>query len=148
MMYGFKYFQVFLGQSGGPDVEGHYLPRLVYVSREKRIGYNHHKKAGAMNACVSNCEKTSSIVPSLINLVISYLVYALRGAALDHKYTILIVNECTGAGFGSIDKCSLYPEFGLRPLCKQLKSLEGKHVFHDGSSDRKKDMLCAVSAEV
>ncbi|KAJ8459550.1 hypothetical protein OPV22_032476 [Ensete ventricosum] len=44
--------QVFLGQSGGLDVEGNELPRLVYVSREKRPGFNHHKKAGAMNALV------------------------------------------------------------------------------------------------
>lgn len=35
------------------DVEGKELPRLVYVSREKRAGYPHHKKAGAMNALVS-----------------------------------------------------------------------------------------------
>lgn len=33
-------------------MEGNELPRLVYVSREKRPGYNHHKKAGAMNALV------------------------------------------------------------------------------------------------
>ncbi|KAK3443930.1 hypothetical protein EUGRSUZ_B03971 [Eucalyptus grandis] len=45
--------QVFLGQSGGHDSDGNELPRLVYVSREKRPGYNHHKKAGAMNALVS-----------------------------------------------------------------------------------------------
>eukprot|EP00250_Pteridium_aquilinum_P018431 c24084_g6_i1 orf=456-3668(-) len=44
--------QVFLGHSGGHDVEGNELPRLVYVSREKRPGFNHHKKAGAMNALV------------------------------------------------------------------------------------------------
>ncbi|XP_059286110.1 cellulose synthase A catalytic subunit 7 [UDP-forming] isoform X2 [Lycium ferocissimum] len=44
--------QVFLGQSGGTDVEGHELPRLVYVSREKRPGFQHHKKAGAMNALI------------------------------------------------------------------------------------------------
>nr|XP_027071619.1 cellulose synthase A catalytic subunit 7 [UDP-forming] [Coffea arabica] len=44
--------QVFLGHSGGPDVEGNELPRLVYVSREKRPGFQHHKKAGAMNALV------------------------------------------------------------------------------------------------
>lgn len=44
--------QVFLGQSGGPDAEGNELPRLVYVSREKRPGFQHHKKAGAMNALV------------------------------------------------------------------------------------------------
>jgi len=48
--------QVFLGHSGGLDTEGNELPRLVYVSREKRPGFQHHKKAGAMNAlvCVQN----------------------------------------------------------------------------------------------
>lgn len=45
--------QVFLGHSGGYDTEGNELPRLVYVSREKRPGFQHHKKAGAMNALVS-----------------------------------------------------------------------------------------------
>ena len=45
--------QVFLGQDGVRDVEGNELPRLVYVSREKRPGFEHHKKAGAMNALVS-----------------------------------------------------------------------------------------------
>jgi len=44
--------QVFLGHSGGLDIEGNELPRLVYVSREKRPGFQHHKKAGAMNALV------------------------------------------------------------------------------------------------
>ncbi|KAG6427793.1 hypothetical protein SASPL_112040 [Salvia splendens] len=44
--------QVFLGQNGGLDVEGHELPRLVYVSREKRPGFQHHKKAGAMNSLI------------------------------------------------------------------------------------------------
>jgi Cellulose synthase len=45
--------QVFLGHSGGLDTEGNELPRLVYVSREKRPGFQHHKKAGSMNALVS-----------------------------------------------------------------------------------------------
>lgn len=44
--------QVFLGHSGTHDIEGNELPRLVYVSREKRPGYQHHKKAGAENALV------------------------------------------------------------------------------------------------
>ena len=44
--------QVYLGSGGALDVEGKELPRIVYVSREKRPGYNHHKKAGAMNALV------------------------------------------------------------------------------------------------
>ncbi|XP_034680957.1 probable cellulose synthase A catalytic subunit 5 [UDP-forming] [Vitis riparia] len=59
--------QVFLGQSGGHDTEGNELPRLVYVSREKRPGFNHHKKAGAMNALV----RVSAVLtnaPYLLNL--------------------------------------------------------------------------------
>ncbi|KAI4390036.1 hypothetical protein MLD38_002191 [Melastoma candidum] len=59
--------QVFLGQSGGLDLDGNELPRLVYVSREKRPGFNHHKKAGAMNALV----RVSAVItnaPYLLNL--------------------------------------------------------------------------------
>ncbi|XP_020265449.1 probable cellulose synthase A catalytic subunit 5 [UDP-forming] isoform X3 [Asparagus officinalis] len=59
--------QVFLGESGGHDMDGNELPRLVYVSREKRPGFNHHKKAGAMNALV----RVSAVLtnaPYLLNL--------------------------------------------------------------------------------
>ncbi|XP_042493386.1 cellulose synthase A catalytic subunit 2 [UDP-forming]-like [Macadamia integrifolia] len=59
--------QVFLGQNGLRDVEGNELPRLVYVSREKRPGFDHHKKAGAMNALV----RVSAIIsnaPYLLNV--------------------------------------------------------------------------------
>ncbi|XP_007018605.2 PREDICTED: probable cellulose synthase A catalytic subunit 5 [UDP-forming] isoform X1 [Theobroma cacao] len=42
--------QVFLGQRH--DIDGNDLPRLVYVSREKRPRFSHHKNAGAMNALV------------------------------------------------------------------------------------------------
>jgi hypothetical protein len=34
------------------DDAGNKLPWLVYVSREKRPGHDHHKKAGALNALV------------------------------------------------------------------------------------------------
>ncbi|KAI4386517.1 hypothetical protein MLD38_004445 [Melastoma candidum] len=44
--------QVFLGQGGGHDMDGKVLPRLIYVSREIRPGFQHHGKAGAMNALV------------------------------------------------------------------------------------------------
>lgn len=59
--------QVFLGHSGAHDMEGNELPRLVYVSREKRPGYQHHKKAGAMNALV----RVSAVLtnaPFILNL--------------------------------------------------------------------------------
>ncbi|XP_054802031.1 cellulose synthase A catalytic subunit 8 [UDP-forming] [Prosopis cineraria] len=59
--------QVFLGSSGALDIEGNILPRLVYVSREKRPGYQHHKKAGAENALV----RVSAVLtnaPYILNL--------------------------------------------------------------------------------
>ncbi|CAI5501995.1 unnamed protein product, partial [Closterium sp. Naga37s-1] len=59
--------QVFLGPSGGTDVDGHVLPRMVYVSREKRPGYNHHKKAGAMNSLI-RVSAILSNAPYMLNL--------------------------------------------------------------------------------
>ncbi|CAI9107563.1 OLC1v1006946C1 [Oldenlandia corymbosa var. corymbosa] len=59
--------QVYLGSEGALDVEGKELPRLVYVSREKRPGYQHHKKAGAENALV----RVSAVLtnaPFILNL--------------------------------------------------------------------------------
>ncbi|KAF8012311.1 hypothetical protein BT93_I0450 [Corymbia citriodora subsp. variegata] len=44
--------KVFLWQSRGLVAKGNELPRLVYVSRVKRLGFQHHKKAGARNALV------------------------------------------------------------------------------------------------
>ncbi|CAA3010327.1 cellulose synthase A catalytic subunit 2 [UDP-forming]-like [Olea europaea subsp. europaea] len=59
--------QVFLGHDGVCDVEGNELPRLVYVSREKRPGFEHHKKAGAMNALV-RVSAVLSNAPFLLNV--------------------------------------------------------------------------------
>ncbi|KAM7252992.1 hypothetical protein ACFE04_025610 [Oxalis oulophora] len=59
--------QVFLGPGGGFDTDEKELPRLVYVSREKRPAFDHHKKAGAMNALM----RASAVVtnaPYLLNL--------------------------------------------------------------------------------
>ncbi|XP_057797035.1 probable cellulose synthase A catalytic subunit 3 [UDP-forming] [Salvia miltiorrhiza] len=42
--------QVFLGEIGGDGIKGNNLPCLVYVSRERRPDFDHHKRAGAMNA--------------------------------------------------------------------------------------------------
>ncbi|KAI3914955.1 hypothetical protein MKX01_018124 [Papaver californicum] len=59
--------KVFLGHSGAHDIDGDELPRLVYVSREKRPGYTHHKKAGAMKALV----RVSAVLtnaPYILNL--------------------------------------------------------------------------------
>ncbi|EPS71230.1 hypothetical protein M569_03522 [Genlisea aurea] len=59
--------QVFLRNDGNRDVEGNELPRLVYVSREKRPGFEHHKKAGAMNALI-RVSAVLSNAPYLLNV--------------------------------------------------------------------------------
>ncbi|XP_054820878.1 probable cellulose synthase A catalytic subunit 6 [UDP-forming] [Prosopis cineraria] len=59
--------QVFLGQNGRRDMDGNELPRLVYVSREKRPKFKHHKKAGALNALV-RVSAVLSNAPYLLNL--------------------------------------------------------------------------------
>ncbi|GFY96461.1 cellulose synthase A2 [Actinidia rufa] len=59
--------QVFLGHDGVHDVEGNELPHLIYVSREKRPGFEHHKKAGAMNALV-RVSAVISNAPYLLNV--------------------------------------------------------------------------------
>jgi 1,4-beta-D-xylan synthase len=67
-----------LGEPGGLiDTTGvdTRLPMLVYVSREKRPGYDHNKKAGAMNALV----RTSAIMsngPFILNLDCDHYVHA------------------------------------------------------------------------
>ncbi|XP_051151002.1 cellulose synthase A catalytic subunit 5 [UDP-forming]-like isoform X2 [Andrographis paniculata] len=59
--------QVFLGQNGVRDIEGNELPSLVYISREKRPGFEHHKKAGAMNALI-RVSAVISNAPYILNV--------------------------------------------------------------------------------
>lgn len=62
MKRNFLLLQVFLGENGVHDIEGNQLPSLVYVSREKRPGFEHHKKAGAMNSLVRNIKSASLLL--------------------------------------------------------------------------------------
>ncbi|CAH8254370.1 unnamed protein product [Arabidopsis lyrata] len=67
------------GEGRALDFEGvdMRLPMLVYVSREKRPGYDHNKKAGAMNALV----RASAIMsngPFILNLDCDHYVYNSR----------------------------------------------------------------------
>jgi cellulose synthase-like protein len=50
------------------------LPMLVYVSREKRPGYDHNKKAGAMNALV-RASAVLSNGPFILNLDCDHYIY-------------------------------------------------------------------------
>lgn len=69
-------------------MEGKELPRLVYVSREKRPGYQHHKKAGAMNALVSVSTPASNDLNKTTKM--DLIVLGLTGSSLcsPHKCTV------------------------------------------------------------
>ncbi|KAI4323772.1 hypothetical protein L6164_023351 [Bauhinia variegata] len=59
--------QIFLGQNGAHDLDGNELPCLVYVSREKKHNFKHHKKAGALNA-LARVSAVLTNAPYLLNL--------------------------------------------------------------------------------
>lgn len=61
--------QVFLQPDGDTlDVNGGTLPRLVYISREKRPGHDHNKKAGAMNALVRRPPTAGAQLPVVLEM--------------------------------------------------------------------------------
>jgi hypothetical protein len=89
-----------LGQTGGHDKDGNPLPRLVYVSREKRPGFDHHKKAGAMNSLVSK-----------FDLYIMFLSFEISSGNIMKRHTLLC--DPADTGIRSFVKCSLHFELGL-----------------------------------
>ncbi|CAK9178254.1 unnamed protein product [Ilex paraguariensis] len=122
--------QVFLGQSGGPDTYGNELPRLVYVSREKRPGFNHHKKAGAMNALV----RVSAVLtnaPYLLNLDCDHYVNnskALREAMCFMMDPLLGKRVCYvqfPQRFDGIDKNDRYANRNTVFFDINMKGLDG-----------------------
>ncbi|XP_010255732.1 PREDICTED: probable cellulose synthase A catalytic subunit 5 [UDP-forming] isoform X2 [Nelumbo nucifera] len=122
--------QVFLGQSGGHDTEGNELPRLVYVSREKRPGFNHHKKAGAMNALV----RVSAVLtnaPYLLNLDCDHYINnskALREAMCFMMDPLLGKKVCYvqfPQRFDGIDKHDRYANRNIVFFDINMKGLDG-----------------------
>ncbi|KAG5247085.1 cellulose synthase [Salix suchowensis] len=101
--------QVFLGNTGARDMEGNELPRLVYVSREKRPGYQHHKKAGAENALV----RVSAILtnaPYILNLDCDH--YVNNSKAFPQR-------------FDGIDKSDRYANRNVVFFDVNMKGLDG-----------------------
>lgn len=93
-------WQVFLGNNGLRDIDGNELPQLVYVSREKRPGFDHHKKAGAMNALVGSIFQYHN-------------VYHLNDMMLDLFVFTYVADSfwlIQGAGISNHLKCSLDSE--------------------------------------
>ncbi|XP_050212468.1 cellulose synthase A catalytic subunit 5 [UDP-forming]-like [Mercurialis annua] len=122
--------QVFLGQHGVHDVEGNQLPCLVYVSREKRPGHDHHKKAGAMNALV----RVSAILtnaPYLLNVDCDHYINnckALREAMCFMMDTTSGKNICYvqfPQRFDGIDRHDRYSNRNVVFFDVNMKGLDG-----------------------
>ncbi|KAL5999440.1 putative cellulose synthase A catalytic subunit 3 [UDP-forming] [Asimina triloba] len=122
--------QVFLGQSGGHDTDGNELPRLVYVSREKRPGFDHHKKAGAMNALV----RVSAVLtnaPYLLNLDCDHYINnskALREAMCFMMDPLLGKKVCYvqfPQRFDGIDRHDRYANRNIVFFDINMKGLDG-----------------------
>ncbi|CAA6665646.1 unnamed protein product [Spirodela intermedia] len=122
--------QVFLGHSGAHDIEGKELPRLVYVSREKRPGYQHHKKAGAMNALV----RVSAVLtnaPYILNLDCDHYVNnskAVREAMcfmMDPRVSADICYVQFPQRFDGIDRSDRYANRNVVFFDVNMKGLDG-----------------------
>lgn len=74
------------------------MPRLIYVSREKRPGYDHHKKAGAMNSLVIILLFTLHLFEIdmwQIHLIYCYLVcFQIRVSAVISNAPYLLNVDC------------------------------------------------------
>ncbi|KAL8468274.1 hypothetical protein ACS0TY_031495 [Phlomoides rotata] len=122
--------QVFLGNTGAYDIEGNELPRLVYVSREKRPGYQHHKKAGAENALI----RVSAVLtnaPYILNLDCDHYVnnsQALREAMCFYMDPQVGRDVCFvqfPQRFDGIDKSDRYANRNTVFFDVNMKGLDG-----------------------
>ncbi|VFQ97094.1 unnamed protein product [Cuscuta campestris] len=122
--------QAFLGSTGAHDMEGNELPRLVYVSREKRPGYQHHKKAGAENALV----RVSAILtnaPYILNLDCDHYVNnskAIREAMcfmMDPRVGRDLCYVQFPQRFDGIDKSDRYANRNVVFFDVNMKGLDG-----------------------
>ncbi|KAE8729365.1 putative cellulose synthase A catalytic subunit 3 [Hibiscus syriacus] len=122
--------QVFLGHDGVRDIEGNELPRLIYVSREKRPGFDHHKKAGAMNSLV----RVSAIIsnaPFLLNVDCDHYINnskALREAMCFMMDPISGKNICYvqfPQRFDGIDRHDRYSNRNVVFFDINMKGLDG-----------------------
>ena len=97
--------QILLAHTGGLDVHGNELPCLVYASREKRPGFQHHSKAGAMNALVNfSCPRLYFLI--LIN----------QSKMVENHYYFF--PEFPASCIFSAKQCSFCAELGLQSLCE------------------------------
>ncbi|GBG80753.1 hypothetical protein CBR_g31308 [Chara braunii] len=123
--------QVFLQPDGDTkDINGDPMPRLVYVSREKRTGVNHNKKAGAMNALM----RSSALItngPFILNLDCDHYVNnakAVREAMcflMDPKKGSQVCYVQFPQRFDGVDKNDRYANHNTIFFDVNMKGLDG-----------------------
>lgn len=81
------------------DNEGCRLPTMVYMAREKRPGYPHNFKAGAMNALVTICIATSSMILQgyYITLVSPINILSNNNLKINERKKILLRKSSVGS---------------------------------------------------
>ncbi|CAA2974880.1 Cellulose synthase A catalytic subunit 8 [UDP-forming] [Olea europaea subsp. europaea] len=114
--------QVYFSHTGAHDIEGNELPRLVYVSREKRPRYQHHKKAGADNALV----RVSTVLtnaPYILNLDSDHYV---NNSKVIREAMCFLMDPLVGRDrFDGIDKSDRYANPDTVFFDVNMKGLDG-----------------------
>lgn len=93
-----------------PHNVGNELPCLVYTSREKRPAFQHHNKAGAINAMVS----ISSTIISQITFSHSHDRKLKQAFFFGLNVAAVFPASC----ISSVKQCSFCAKLGLQSLCK------------------------------
>uniref|UniRef100_A0A0D6QSW0 Glycosyltransferase 2-like domain-containing protein n=1 Tax=Araucaria cunninghamii TaxID=56994 RepID=A0A0D6QSW0_ARACU len=141
--------QVLLEKGRDMDAEGHDLPNLVYVSREKKPGFPHYFKAGALNALIRVSEVMTN---SPFMLTLDCDMYANNCEAL-REAMCFFMDPKSGHQFGyvqfpqrfhGITKNDLYAN-SLKSIfdiqAKGLDGFEGPEYVGTGCVHRR-DVLC------
>ncbi|KAK4265407.1 hypothetical protein QN277_026464 [Acacia crassicarpa] len=120
--------QILLARSGG--VQGNELPCLVYLSREKKPGFQHHSKAGALNALLRVSALLSN-APFVLNLDCNHYVNnskAVREAMcffMDLQFGKSICFVQFPLRFDSLDKHDRYANRNTVLFDINLRCLDG-----------------------
>uniref|UniRef100_A0A0D6QSQ6 Glycosyltransferase 2-like domain-containing protein n=2 Tax=Araucaria cunninghamii TaxID=56994 RepID=A0A0D6QSQ6_ARACU len=141
--------QILLEKGKDTDVEGHGLPNLVYVSREKRAEHPHNFKAGALNVLI----RVSSVISNApFILTLDCDMYANNCQAL-REAMCFFMDSVSGHKFGfvqfpqrfhGITKNDLYSNQLKRIFDSHYKGLNGNYgpPYVGTGCVHRRDVLC------
>ncbi|KAJ8754394.1 hypothetical protein K2173_002845 [Erythroxylum novogranatense] len=117
------------------------LPMLVYISREKRPGYDHNKKAGAMNALV-RASAVMSNGPFILNLDCDHYVF--NSEALREGMCFMMDSNGEGICYVQFpqrfegDRCAYHNTVFFDVNMRALDGLQGPMYVGTGCLFRRK----------